>query len=359
MEKCLSQLCQRLLQWTEEVDLAKQKTAHQLSLLTMSPHQVGPKGPKGPKEVQVAFLQDKLNRLNEFDTVGFLSQLNQLVPTVDSVVGLLKQHGLIGLLKDVSPFHDVLSQGLKTTPLILACSCSPTDATVLKYWVKLDQSNFCSTCGQLQEPSFWVQPLGLSQLSVPKDLNVVTVTNSVKEVKWLADFSATLLQFQGKANDAYRVPDKVFTDVVNTLKQEGVIVQANHPSQRFSQVTPDHVFQALEKHVKYGDTAYFVFYKLTGKLAHSFTPAEEAALYSDFQDVVRAFAETTNTLKTFLHPLYLLHQLLRLRLRTVPLLAPFFPITALKTPNKQGQQDQLCKTLFTHLSWDFSPLFSE
>ena len=260
----------------------------------------------------------------------------------------LRRSGILFLFKDKSPFHNLESQ---TKSEVVTCSCHSSSKGV-EYWMKSDQSIFCAKCGQLQDPSFWVQPLTLSQIDEGKMLNVPAEKDDhAKMEKWKKDFLNTMAQYQGKSC-VINIPVKVYDRLVTYFKEKDLIVQGTHPSQRFANVTPTHIRQGLYhlKLLKHYDAAHFIHQKLTGKVYINLDILEKN-LFEDFMAVAHVFVKTI-LCKTFLQPLYLLQHLLRRR----DALRIQVHVAGLKTTTKLNQQDLMCSQLFTTLGWPFRAL---
>jgi len=330
------------------------------------------------------FLQAKVNRLEAVNMGEFLREMDAAMHQPDGwrkLVCAILRHNVHCLLKQKSPFHDALLQtneGTKsaggcncgTTSVILACNCCGN--TKMQYWMKADQSIFCGQCGLLQEPSFWIQPIGLSSLDPAKtalfaDYPLEPSPSEglakfwAKQTKWRADFAATLDQYQGRKS-VTNVPVKVVDSIIRFFVQRGLIVKDNHAAVRFANITPSLVLEALHvlQLTKHNEAANCIYTRLTGKLAYNLSECEKD-LAARFIQVLAAYLElferqSSQLNKSFFHQLYILFQLMRV-CGQAHQVDRQFPMTSLKTSVKQQQQDALCKTIFYRLNWPFEPLF--
>jgi len=259
----------------------------------------------------------------------------------------LKNSGILFLFKDKSPFHSFDSMHSE----VVTCSC-PHATKGIEYWIKSDQSIFCAKCGQLQDPSFWVQPSTLSQLEEAKVINVPAQKDDHSKMeKWKADFLKTMAQYEGKSS-IVSIPVKVEHKLLTYFSSKNLIIPGTHPAQRFSKITPLHIRQALFHLdlLKHYDAAHFIYQKLTGKLFVNLS-RDEKDLFNDFLLILQLFIKS-NMSKTFLQPLYLLQHLLQRR----GLLKIQIHVSSLKTHAKLLQQDSMACQLFNLLGWHFQPL---
>lgn len=198
------------------------------------------------------------------------------------------------------------------------------------------------------------QQVILKNVSSYRDIDRVNISN-----KYLYDrkihFRDCINQHQGKQNST--IQQQVYDDLEDQFRKHHLLVEdTNDKKLKFSKITKDHILMFLKEleYTKHYENANLIHYNITGKKPDDIGYLEDALL-NDFDTLTELYDKKFKHLdrKNFINTQYVLFQLL-LRHKH-PCNKDDFNI--LKTVDRKTFHDEICKSLFEELGWNFSPFY--
>jgi len=234
-------------------------------------------------------------------------------------------------------------------------SCSNTQCQQKKNVDIVDNNYVCTGCGTM---------LGIvSNFSSYKDVERVNMSSKYTYDRKI-HFRDCINQFQGKQNATI---DQIVYD--NLLEQFGlhgllcVSSDSNHIADTTHElcknITKEHIYLFLKEtgHAKHYEDIVLIQYILSGKKPDDISNLEPNLL-DDFDVLTNAYDQKYRKTqlidrKNFINTQYVLFQLLRRH--KYPCKRSDFNI--LKTIDRKSFHDDVCKTLFEQLGWNFTAFF--
>lgn len=320
--------------------------------------------------------QNVQNGARSFETeeelIHFDLYLVQAIPLVREFQSIVKQRGKVqftGSFKSTTDnIHRVVSQYLKIArayypewcdvdntmtphvvekPAVSRNTCSHTHLIMSG-----DNTLVCEKCGFTPDFHGATTPDNISF----KDINRVNLAS-----KYLYDriihFKDCINQFQGKQNCT--IDEKVFNDLIEQFRSHDLIPE-NHrdlpKTEAFSKITKEHIMLFLKecKHSKHYEDVVLIHSMLTGIRPPDITHLENHLL-RDFDILTTLYDKKYKQAdrKNFINTQYVLYQLLKRH--KFPCRKEDFNI--LKTIDRKFYHDDICKSLFEELQWNFNPTF--
>ena len=198
------------------------------------------------------------------------------------------------------------------------------------------------------------QQVILKNVSSYRDIDRVNISN-----KYLYDrkihFRDCINQHQGKQNST--IQQQVYDDLEDQFRKHHLLVEdADDKKLKFSKITKDHILMFLKEleYTKHYENANLIHYNITGNKPDDIGYLEDSLL-NDFDILTELYDKKFKHLdrKNFINTQYVLFQLL-LRHKH-PCNKDDFNI--LKTVDRKTFHDEICKSLFEELGWNFSPFY--
>lgn len=189
-----------------------------------------------------------------------------------------------------------------------------------------------------------------------KDINRVNLAS-----KYLYDrvthFKDCMNQFQGKQNCT--IDKKVYEDLIEQFLAHDLIPKDYDKLPReiaFSNISKEHIMLFLKEcgHTKHYEDVVLIHFVLTGTQPPDITALENQLLH-DFDQLTTLYDKKyrQQDRKNFINTQYVLFQLLKRH--KFPCKKEDFNI--LKTIDRKFYHDDICKSLFEELDWNFNPTF--
>lgn len=165
-------------------------------------------------------------------------------------------------------------------------------------------------------------------------------------------FKDCLEQYQAKQNT--NINPQVYENIERELVNNGILKPKGVESQgeRFKNITRQHViyFLKLLGYTKYYEDVILIHYILTGQQPDNIEHLE-SKLIDDFNLLIETYDKLYSNIKrkNFISSQYVLFQLLRKH--NYPCKKDDFAV--LKTMERKDCHDEICKTLFDALGWDY------
>ena len=214
----------------------------------------------------------------------------------------------------------------------------------------VDSNYICTKCGTLLEM--------LNHASSYKDIERVNITT-----KYTYDpkihFRDCINQFQGKQNAT--ISPKVYETLINQFELHSLLKgdSQSPKSVRFENITKDHIYLFLKEtgYSKHYEDIVLIYYNITGNKPDDIGYLEPILL-QDFDVLTNIYDQIYRKdrkieRKNFINTQYVLFQLLKRH--KYPCKKEDFNI--LKTTDRQSFHDDICKTLFEYLGWNFTAIF--
>lgn len=214
----------------------------------------------------------------------------------------------------------------------------------------IDSNYICIKCGEIIEM--------LQHDSSYKDIERVNITT-----KYTYDpkihFRDCINQFQGKQNAT--IDPKIYTSLIQQFDAHGLLIgdKDTLKSERFSKITKEHIYLFLKDtgNSKHYEDLTLIHYNITDIKPEDIS-IYEPCLMQDFDILTNLYDQIYRKdrkieRKNFINTQYVLFQLLRRH--KYPCKKEDFNI--LKTTDRQSFHDDICKTLFEKLGWNFTAIF--
>jgi ribosomal protein S24E len=169
-------------------------------------------------------------------------------------------------------------------------------------------------------------------------------------------FRDSINQYMGKQNST--VEDKVYQDLEKEFENHYLLDEDkfSDKKQRFKRITKEHVMIFLKDlgYTKHYENINLIHYTITGKKPDDISHLEEILMH-DFDQLTELYDKMFKNIdrKNFINTQYILSALL-LRHKH-PCKKEDFSI--LKTIDRRNFHDEITKTLFQHLGWNFTSSF--
>jgi len=213
-----------------------------------------------------------------------------------------------------------------------------------------DNNMICEQCGTINE-----HETSTDQVSF-KDIDRVNISTKYQYDR-VTHFKDCMNQFQGKQNATIDL--KVYDDLRHEFLQHGLIPGNYHVLPKeiaFSKITKEHIMLFLKetKHTKHYEDVVLLHHEFTGIPPPDIRHLENILL-QDFDELTNLYDEKfrQNDRKNFINTQYILYQLLKRH--KFPCKKEDFNI--LKTIDRKYYHDNITKTLFEELGWNFNPTF--
>ena len=208
----------------------------------------------------------------------------------------------------------------------------------------------CEKCGFTPEQS------NVSTTISFKDINRVNLASKYMYDR-VTHFKDCINQFQGKQNST--IDKSVYDDLIHQFLLHDLI-PTNHkdlPKEiAFQKITKEHIMLFLKdcKHTKHYEDVVLIHSNLTGSQPPDVTHLENQLLH-DFDQLTTLYDKKhrQQDRKNFINTQYVLYQLLKRH--KFPCRKEDFNI--LKTIDRKFYHDDICKSLFEELDWNFNPTF--
>jgi len=214
----------------------------------------------------------------------------------------------------------------------------------------VDSNYICTKCGGIFEM--------LHHFSSYKDTERVNITT-----KYTYDpkihFRDCINQFQGKQNAT--VDAQIYKNLIEQFDLHRLLIGTpkTPKEERFKKITKDHIYLFLKDtgNSKHYEDLTLIHYNLTGVKPDDISQLEPS-LMQDFDILTNLYDQIYRKdrkieRKNFINTQYVLFQLLRRH--KYPCRKEDFNI--LKTTDRQSFHDDICKTLFEKLGWNFTAIF--
>lgn len=212
----------------------------------------------------------------------------------------------------------------------------------------VDNNYICVGCGTM---------LGVvSNFSSYKDVERVNMSSKYTYDRKI-HFRDCINQFQGKQNAT--IDQLVYDKLIEQFALHGLLCNGQNLHEKCKEITREHIYLFLKEtgYSKHYEDIVLIHYILTGKTPDDIS-ALEPRLLDDFDVLTNAYDQKyrknqTIDRKNFINTQYVLFQLLRRH--KYPCKRQDFNI--LKTIDRKSFHDDVCKTLFEQLGWNFTALF--
>jgi len=215
----------------------------------------------------------------------------------------------------------------------------------------IDNNYVCMGCGTM---------LGaVASFSSYKDVERVNMSSKYTYDRKI-HFRDCINQFQGKQNAT--IDQAVYNTLIKQFELHGLLHEGKDMHQRCTDITREHIYLFLKEtgFSKHYEDIVLIHYMMTGKKPDDLS-AFEPNLLDDFDVLTNAYDQKyrkNNTAdridrKNFINTQYVLFQLLRRH--KYPCKRQDFNI--LKTIDRKAFHDDVCKSLFEQLGWNFTALF--
>lgn len=212
----------------------------------------------------------------------------------------------------------------------------------------IDNNYVCVGCGTM---------LGIvSNFSSYKDVERVNMSSKYTYDRKI-HFRDCINQFQGKQNAT--IDQIVYDKLLEQFDLHGLLLDSPKLHEKCANITKEHIYLFLKEtgYSKHYEDIVLIHYILTGKKPDDIA-ALEPDLLDDFDVLTNAYDQRyrknqTIDRKNFINTQYVLFQLLRRH--KYPCKRQDFNI--LKTIDRKSFHDDVCKTLFEQLGWNFTALF--
>jgi hypothetical protein len=210
---------------------------------------------------------------------------------------------------------------------------------------KEDNVDVCVNCGYQRECA-----IGVPSHKDAKRINVTKYTYDRR-----VHFRDCMNQYQGKQNST--IEPCVYADLEREFERNYLLIKSDDKRIRYKNVTKENITLFLKnlKYTKHYENVNLIHYNLTGVKPDNISHLEEVLL-QDFDQLTKAYdsiyknnIERTN----FINTQYVLYQLLRKHKH--PCKGDDFVM--LKTIERQQFHDDIMKSLFDYLGWNFNPYF--
>jgi len=212
----------------------------------------------------------------------------------------------------------------------------------------VDNNYVCISCGMM---------LGVvSNYSSYKDVERVNMSTKYTYDRKI-HFRDCINQFQGKQNST--IDQQVYDKLIEQFERHGLLESGDTTHKRCKYITKEHIYIFLK------DTGYSKHYEDVVLIHHILTGIKpediselEPQLLDDFDVLTNAYDQKYRRngqidRKNFINTQYVLFQLLRRH--KYPCKRADFNI--LKTMDRKSFHDDVCKSLFEQLGWNFTALF--
>ena len=168
-------------------------------------------------------------------------------------------------------------------------------------------------------------------------------------------FRDCIKQYQGKQN--CNISTKIYTDLFTQFNNHHLILKNEiNDKDKFKNITKNHILVFL-KELSYSnqyENVHLIHYNLTGIKPDDISHLE-GILLDDFDVLTELYDNKFKDInrKNFINTQYVLYQLL-LRHKHSCKKEDFI---ILKTIDRKYFHDEICKSLFEHLGWNFSPFY--
>jgi len=215
--------------------------------------------------------------------------------------------------------------------------------------VDIVENNYvCTSCGTM---------LGIvSNFSSYKDVERVNMATKYTYDRKI-HFRDCINQFQGKQNAT--IDQKVYDRLIEQFVLHGLLIEGDCIQKRCTNITKEHIYIFLKEtgYSKHYEDIVLIHVVLTGQKPDDLSNLEPQLL-DDFDTLTNAYDQKyrkNNQIdrKNFINTQYVLFQLLRRH--KYPCKRSDFNI--LKTIDRKSFHDDVCKSLFEQLGWNFTALF--
>lgn len=169
-------------------------------------------------------------------------------------------------------------------------------------------------------------------------------------------FRDCIQQYQGNQNCT--ISQKVYDDLEDIFERHHLLVgdKSTKREVRFSKITKEHILMFLKElgYPKQYENTTLIYYNLTGKKPDDISHLEERLL-TDFDILVETYDKLFKNKVdrvNFISTHYVLYQLLQKY--KYPCKKEDF--MNLRTLERKVFHDQICRELFSHLGWNFTPI---
>ena len=212
----------------------------------------------------------------------------------------------------------------------------------------IDNNYVCTSCGTM---------LGtVNNFSSYKDVERVNMATKYTYDRKI-HFRDCINQFQGKQNAT--IDKKVYDKLIEQFELHGLLEEGKTIKERCRNITKEHIYIFLKEtgYSKHYEDIILIHVVLTGQKPDDLTNLEPQLL-DDFDTLTNAYDQKyrkNNQIdrKNFINTQYVLFQLLRRH--KYPCKRADFNI--LKTIDRKSFHDDVCKSLFEQLGWNFTALF--
>lgn len=212
----------------------------------------------------------------------------------------------------------------------------------------IDNNYVCTLCGTM---------LGtVNNFSSYKDVERVNMATKYTYDRKI-HFRDCINQFQGKQNAT--IDKKVYDKLIEQFELHGLLEEGKTIKERCRNITKEHIYIFLKEtgYSKHYEDIILIHVVLTGQKPDDLTNLEPQLL-DDFDTLTNAYDQKyrkNNQIdrKNFINTQYVLFQLLRRH--KYPCKRADFNI--LKTIDRKSFHDDVCKSLFEQLGWNFTALF--
>ncbi|QIH04937.1 DNA binding/packing protein [Dasineura jujubifolia toursvirus 2a] len=163
-------------------------------------------------------------------------------------------------------------------------------------------------------------------------------------------FKECLKQYQGKQNTF--INPKVYTDIENALKMNGIIKNTNNKAKKYENVKRSHIIYFLKElgYTKHYDDYILIHHLITGKPANNLSDIEEQ-LIEDFEQISEKYSQLYSTFerKNFINMQFILYRLLQKYKYNFD----NEDFITIKSFDKNMDRDKICKVIFESLNWEY------
>lgn len=212
----------------------------------------------------------------------------------------------------------------------------------------IDNNYVCTGCGTM---------LGIvSNFSSYKDAERVNMSSKYTYDRKI-HFRDCINQFQGKQNAT--IDQVVYDKLLEQFSLHGLLVDGNTMQEKCSQISREHIYIFLKEtgYSKHYEDIILIHFILTGKKPDDISHLE-TFLLDDFDVLTNAYDQKYRKhqiieRKNFINTQYVLFQLLRRHKYR----CKRRDFNILKTIDRKSFHDEVCKSLFEQLGWNFTALF--
>ncbi|GHV49498.1 hypothetical protein AGMMS49579_01370 [Spirochaetia bacterium] len=281
-------------------------------------------------KIYINFIKEGCNNLN-FEKINSKKQI-----LINQFINICKQYVTTDFMLQLALIKPIK----KDTLLLYSQNCSICKSNII---IKDDDNIItCLNCCN--------EIIKLNSTSLYNDNGKVNVTNKYTYDRKV-HFKDCINQYQGKQNT--NISPNIYSDIEQQLVKHRIISKHKNAKNRFSKVTKLHILFFLKElhYTKHYEDVILIHYNLTGQKPNNIEYLEDKLL-EDFDQLTESYDKIYKGIdrKNFINTQYVLFQLLKRH--NYPCKKEDFAI--LKTAERKSLHDEICKTLFNDLGWEYN-----